>query len=94
MFTFFLYALCGQHKCPARTSATPFLLRLLDGIARNVGIRKGILNLANKYYGGKSLSENGGIKQIASDLDLNVGQVRSILKEFDVLYGDWSAKQS
>jgi len=53
-----------------------------------------IVELADMYYDGKTLSQHGGVSQVTSDVGLTVNQVKTLVKEFDALYADWQASQS
>jgi len=53
-----------------------------------------VVAIANALFSASGLKGAGGIKQIASDNDLTTGQVKTILKEIDVLHADYLAKQS
>jgi len=53
-----------------------------------------IVALADKYYDGTTLSQHGGVSQVASDVGLTVNQVKTLVKEFNALYSDWNAENN
>lgn len=50
-----------------------------------------IVTIANALYKGGGIEGAGGIKKLASDAELNVSQVKQIIKELEVLHSEYKS---